>query len=223
MLLSSPPSLTASSSQRRRPPRPPARRRHRTMEGGVGGRPRGGRGAQAASEAVTAALARAAASSGIGAATTYKHVQPADPEAGVQLGKAVELSYRLQVIGIESALVRLLSRLVTSAVMRPCSITSPIRVSTVASIPACHAGDPGSIPGPGDRRFFYPFALLLFTCAMMWPSFAERITERGKEGQETRRPSALSLEGAMMRRSCDVQVLLQQGPATDTLLSLLLL
>ncbi|CAD5174025.1 unnamed protein product, partial [Musa acuminata subsp. malaccensis] len=30
------------------------------------------------------------------------------------------------------------------------------RCSIVVSIPACHAGDPGSIPGNGEIYFFYP-------------------------------------------------------------------
>ena len=34
-----------------------------------------------------------------------------------------------------------------------------IRLSIVASIPACHAGDPGSIPGVG-AYFFHFFASL---------------------------------------------------------------
>nr|PNR40653.1 hypothetical protein PHYPA_018056 [Physcomitrium patens] len=29
------------------------------------------------------------------------------------------------------------------------------RCSIVVSIPACHAGDPGSIPGSGDFKFFF--------------------------------------------------------------------
>ena len=32
-----------------------------------------------------------------------------------------------------------------------------IRVSIVVSIPACHAGDPGSIPGHGAYFYFFYF------------------------------------------------------------------
>ena len=39
-------------------------------------------------------------------------------------------------------------------------LTANIRGSIVVSIPACHAGDPGSIPGSGVSIFFSFFFLL---------------------------------------------------------------
>ena len=38
-----------------------------------------------------------------------------------------------------------------------CSLVYTVRGSIVVSIPACHAGDPGSIPGSGVFLFFYVF------------------------------------------------------------------
>ena len=41
----------------------------------------------------------------------------------------------------------------------PTTLTSNSRVSIVVSIPACHAGDPGSIPGHGVQSE-YPFCMM---------------------------------------------------------------
>lgn len=56
----------------------------------------------------------------------------------------------------------------------------PILVSIVASIPACHAGDPGSIPGRGAfsssfvLSFFCPFVPLSFLSIIPLSSFVFR-------------------------------------------------
>ena len=45
-------------------------------------------------------------------------------------------------------------------------VTCPIRGSIVVSIPACHAGNPGSIPGLGAFFWFFVclFVFFLFFC-----------------------------------------------------------
>ncbi len=45
------------------------------------------------------------------------------------------------------------------------------RCSIVVSIPACHAGDPGSIPGSGDKHFFFA---LFYLFLLVWVFFCRK-------------------------------------------------
>ena len=47
-----------------------------------------------------------------------------------------------------------------------------VLVSIVVSIPACHAGDPGSIPGRGDL-----FAICIFLTAISCVSFSRHFLQ----------------------------------------------
>ena len=56
----------------------------------------------------------------------------------------------------------------------PADAFPSIRGSIVASIPACHAGDPGSIPGRGDS--FVPRILSMAQRTMQWLSKSIQIS-----------------------------------------------
>ena len=66
-------------------------------------------------------------------------------------------------------------------------------VSIVVSIPACHAGDPGSIPGLGDR--------IGESIAVTWPSGLRRqLKALVREGVGSN-PTAISQDFAVMTMS----------------------
>ena len=52
------------------------------------------------------------------------------------------------------------------------AVGAGILVSIVVSIPACHAGDPGSIPGRGDL-----FAICIFLTAISCVSFSRHFLQ----------------------------------------------